>query len=94
MEIWNSLRRKWTEEVVIKSIIWNTIIDIFKKEKNVDLSDFLVSIKLKWNSVLIKTSKPIVNLELYNFKEDIEKISSEKIKKVWLKFKDFELKFF
>ncbi len=94
MEIWNSLRRNKTEEIVIKSIIWNTIIDIFKKEKNVDLTEYLVSIKLKWKNILIKTSKPIINLELYNFKWDIEKISSEKIKKVWLKFKEFELKFF
>jgi hypothetical protein len=34
-------------ETIIKSIIWNNIIDLFKTEKNIDITSYLISITIK-----------------------------------------------
>jgi hypothetical protein len=34
-------------EVFIKSFLWNSIIEIFKSEKQIDITDYLVSITIK-----------------------------------------------
>jgi hypothetical protein len=47
-----------------------------------DLTPYLISIKLKAENVLVKTSKPIINTELYNYSEEIKKSSLSKIKKI------------
>jgi hypothetical protein len=47
MELKNSINRLGKTEIIIQSIIWNTIIEIFKTKKNIDLTTYLVSIKLK-----------------------------------------------
>ena len=44
------------QEVFVKSTMWNSIIDVFKEEKNIDITDYLVSIQLRWSTILIKTS--------------------------------------
>ena len=93
MDLAKSIRSSWKTEVVIQSIIWNTIIEIFKTKKNIDITSYLVSIKLKWENILVKTNKPIINNELYLYSEEIKKISKQKIEKIWLNYWDFEIKF-
>ena len=93
MDLGKSIRSSWKAEIIIQSIIWNTIIEIFKAKKNMDLTAYLVSIKLKWENVLVKTNKPIINTELYNYSEEIKKVSLSKIKKLWLNYREFEIKF-
>ena len=93
MDLAKSIRSSWKAEIIIQSIIWNTIIEIFKSKKNIDITSYLVSIKLKWENILVKTNKPIINTELYNYSEEIKKVSLSKIKKLWLEYKDFEIKF-
>jgi hypothetical protein len=34
-------------EVFMKSFLWNCIIDTFKNEKNIDITQYLVSITIK-----------------------------------------------
>ena len=93
MDLGKSIRSSWKAEIIIQSIIWNTIIEIFKEKKKMDLTAYLVSIKLKWENVLVKTNKPIINTELYNYSEEIKKVSLSKIKKLWLNYREFEIKF-
>ncbi len=93
MEIANSIRRSWKEEVIIQSIIWNTIIEIFEQEKKIDIKKYLVSIKLKWENILVKTNKPIINTELYLLNEQIKKVSQDKFKKLWLYKINFDIKY-
>jgi len=93
MDLAKSIRSSWKTEVIIQSIIWNTIIEIFKAKKNMDITSYLVSIKLKWENVLVKTNKPIINTELYNYSEEIKKSSLSKIKKLFSDYKEFEIKF-
>ncbi len=87
MFIWNKNKNK----LIIKSIIWKTIIDLFKKEKNMDISNYLISITIKWKNIIIKTKKPIINTELLLINDNIKDISKKKLKKMWLNIYDFEI---
>lgn len=78
---------------IIKSIIWNNIIDLFKSEKNIDLTPYLISITLKQKTIFIKTNKPIINTELLNIDDKIKNRIKEKIKKLWINFYDFDIKY-
>ena len=93
MDLASSIHNTWKQEIIIKSIIWNTIITIFKEEKNIDITSYLVSIKLKWANILVKTNKPIINTELYLLSSKIASQSKKKIKNLWLVSRDFEIKF-
>ena len=81
------------QEVFIKSIMWNSVIEVFKVEKNIDITNYMTSIRLIWKTILIKTNKPIINTELLMYDNKIKELFSEKIKKMWIKFHDFELKY-
>jgi hypothetical protein len=35
------------QEVFIKSIMWNTVIEVFKTEKNIDITSYMISIQLR-----------------------------------------------
>lgn len=81
------------QEVFIKSIMWNTVIEVFKSEKNIDITSYMISIQLRWKTVLIKTNKPIINTEALMYDDKIKSLFSLKIKKIWIKFYDYELKY-
>jgi hypothetical protein len=93
MQIWNALEWKNKQKVIIKSIVWKTIIDIFKQEKNIDITSYLISVTIKWNIFFIKTKKPIINTELNTINEIIKNNLIEKFGKMWIKFYDFEIKY-
>ena len=87
MLIWEN----WRKEIIIKSIIWKSIIDLFKKEKNIDITKYLISIRLKQNKIFIKTKNPLINSELLSISDKIKNISDEKLRNIWLKFYDYEI---
>ena len=93
MKIGEAIRRKWKEDVIIKSIIWNSVIDVFNVEKNINITPYLVSIQLKWENILIKTNKPIINSELLLLNEEIKKASKKKLLKIWIKLNNFNIKY-
>ena len=79
-------------ELFIKTAVWNSLVEIFKEEKNLDISHFLISIKISKNNILIKTNKPILNSEMFLLSEKITEKIKIKLKKTDFSF-DFELKF-
>lgn len=81
------------QAIFIKSTMWNVIIDVFKIEKNIDITSYLVSIQLKWNVIFLKTNKPIINNEALLLDDKIKAIFIEKINKLWIKFDNFDLKY-
>jgi len=91
MEIWNNKNK--ISEVIIKSIIWNNIIDLFKNEKNIDITPYLISVTIKWKNILVKTNKPIINTELLTIDDKIKGVLNEKFKKMWILFYDFDIKY-
>jgi hypothetical protein len=44
MEIYIDIKK---QEVILKSILWNTIIEYFLSEKNINFEEYLKSIQLK-----------------------------------------------
>ncbi len=81
------------KELFIKTSIWNSFISVFKEEKNIDVSDYMVSVQIRWKTLLIKTNKPIINAEAKNLYNKIYKDFENKIKYIQMDNYDFELKF-
>lgn len=80
-------------ELFIKTSLWNSIIEVFLKEKNIDMSLYLVSIQIKNQTLLIKTNNPLINWELNLFYDKIISSFHNKIKNIDLKNYDFDIKF-
>ena len=93
MQISKSINNKNLQEMTIKSLVWNSIVEIFKQEKDMDIVPYLVSIQLKSKSIIVKVNKPIVKSEILLFEDSIIKEVEAKFKKVWIKFYDFEIKY-
>lgn len=93
MTIWDSIRRKQKEDLIIKSILWKTIIDVFKKEKNIDIEKYLVSIKINWKKIKVKTNKSVINYELKLLNEKIANIFQRKLENIWIRIIDIEIKY-
>ena len=87
------LNKKWLSDTTKKSIIYNTIIEVFLENKKIDIKSYLISIKNIWNVFLVKTTKPIINTELYLLNEEIKEKSLQKLNKIGFKFLDFEIKY-
>jgi len=41
MDIGNSVRRSVKEQAIVKSLVWNAIIEVFKEKKDIDITDYL-----------------------------------------------------
>ena len=80
-------------ELFIKTSLWNSIIEVFLKEKNIDMSSYLVSIKIKNQTLFIKTNNPLINSELNLFYDKIVSSFKNKIKNIDLENYDFDIKF-
>ena len=64
------------------SLVWNSIVEVFKKEKNMDITSYLISVTIKNHTLVIKTNKPVVNAALYLLSDIIKQSIQEKFKKV------------
>lgn len=93
MQISSSINKKNLNEITIKSLIWNSIIEVFLHEKKMDIKHYLVSIQLRWNSILVKINKPIIKTELLLIQDKIMIESQNKFRKVGIKFYDYEIKY-
>ena len=82
MQISKSINNKNLQEMTIKSLVWNSIVEVFKQEKNMDLVPYLVSIQLKSKSIIVIVNKPIVKSEILLFEDNIIKEVETKFKKV------------
>jgi hypothetical protein len=69
-------------ELFLKSAIWNSAIEVFKSEKNIDITEYLVSVQVKGNTILLKTNNPLINSELLNFDDKIKESFFKKVKNI------------
>ncbi len=81
------------QEIFIKSTMWNSMIEVFNEEKLIDITNYMISIQLRWKIIIIKTNKPIINTEALILDDKIKALFSEKIKKLWIKFYDYEVRY-
>lgn len=73
MDIGNALRRTGREEITIRSIISNTIHDIYWPQVHIH------SVNIRGNKVMVKTGNALINSELSLLSWDIKKASLQKL---------------
>lgn len=88
-----SINKKNLNEITIKSLVWNSIIEIFKQKKDMDITPYLVSIQIRSKVIVVKVNKPIVKSEILLLEDNIIKEVENKFKKIGIKFYDFEIKY-
>lgn len=88
-----SINQTWKQEQVIKSIIWNSIISDFKEIKKIDITPYLISIKILNDTIIIKTTKPILNSELSGLQDILEKNAHKKLNDLWFKYKNLKIRY-
>ena len=93
MDIWASILRTGRQDVVITSVLKNTIIDIFKSEKNIDISDQILALKYTPRSITIVTQKPIINAEIVMLESNIKKSFLAKLEKMGIDIWQVVLKY-
>ncbi len=93
MDLWASLKRTNRQGVVITSVLKNTIIEVFKQQKNIDISDQILSLKYTMHSITIVTEKPIVNAEIVLLEADIKKSFLTKLERMGIPLEDVRLRY-
>lgn len=93
MKIENGTLPKFKEEIIVKSLLWNSVVEIFKQEKNIEITAKLVSIKKTWNIFRITTNNPLLNQEFIYLDHKIKEKFQNKLKKLWLDIENIELKY-
>jgi len=63
-----SLNKTGKQEQIFSSIVWKSIVQDFKETKNIDITPYIISVKINKNIITIKTLKPIINTELIHMK--------------------------
>ncbi len=93
MEIKKNLGNKINSNLLIKSLAWNCIVQVFKEQKNKDITPYLISVDIKWLTLFVKTQNPLVNSEIQMIENTIQEELKKKLKQVWVSFYDFEIRY-
>ena len=64
MDLVNSLKNSWNKNTLITSLVTKVIKDVFKREKKINISDYIISVSLLERTLLVKTNNPMINSEL------------------------------
>lgn len=89
----NLYLRKEKQDLFIKTSIWNSFIEVFKKEKDIDVSSFLISVQIRGETILLKTNNPLINSEALILNSKISLKFETKLKWFWIDWKKFEIKY-
>lgn len=93
MDLGNSLANFWNKNTVITSVITKIITDVFMQEKNIDISDYLQSVSIMENVILVKTGNPMMNGELLLFADKIQKSCQESLNNMWMDIENMKIKY-
>ncbi len=80
------------EKQVLESILFKIIIEFFQEKKGINIKDYIISIKVQKNIIIIKTYKAFLNYEFSLYKKEITEIFLEKIEKIGFR-KNYEIYF-
>lgn len=86
-----SLNKSKKKDQIISSVIWKSIINDFLEIKKLDISNYIISIKVNKNIITLKTQKPIINSEISTIKDILIKNIELKLKNLWIIIKDIKL---
>ena len=93
MKIENNSLPKFKEEIIMKSLLWNSVVEIFKQEKNIEITEKLISIKKSGNIFRITTNNPLLNQEFIYLDDKIKEIFYWKLQKIWFNAENIEVKY-
>lgn len=77
--------------VILKSVLWNTLVSIFLEETSQDITPYIVSIRKQSDIFIIKLSKPIIKASLEIYAEKIKIVFAQKAEKMWISCKEIEI---
>jgi len=80
------------KSAILKSLLWNSVVEIFKKEKNIDISEKMVSIKKTETSFRITTNNPLLQQEFIYIENDISEVFHKKLSKMWITWEKYKIK--
>lgn len=93
MDLLTAINTSGKRDIIVKSLVWNSVIATFQEEKGIDIASYLISIALKKDAIIIKTNKPVVNSQGNILSDIIKEKVSEKLEKIGVKYKEFQLRF-
>ncbi|MDD5770259.1 MAG: hypothetical protein PHE25_04765 [Candidatus Gracilibacteria bacterium] len=88
-----SLNKTGKADQILSSIIYKSIIGDFLEIKKIDITVYVISVKMRGNVILIKTNKPILNTELLSIENILVKNISSKLNNIGIIIKDIKLRF-
>lgn len=86
-----SLNKTWKQDQIISSIVYNSIIKDFFEIKKIDITSYIISIKIRWNIIFLKTWKPIINTEILTIENILIQNIEKKLENIWIKIKELKL---
>jgi|AYRF01.1.fsa_nt_gi hypothetical protein len=92
MDLWKFILSPQKKAAILKSSLWNSIIEIFLWEKNINVEKFLVSINLKDTTFFVSTKNPLINSEIQILERKILEKFEQKYLKMWFEKQDFIIK--
>lgn len=78
MDLGNALKRVWRDDITIRSVIANTVKQLYTKKI------VIISIKISGKTILIKTWNSLINSELQMIRWEIEQESKNKLSQMWI----------
>ncbi len=93
MDLENTVKQSWRQATIIKSLVWNSVIEVFQEKKDIDITPYLWSVQIKKKTILIKATKSIMKSEMILLDSDIKKHIESKFKKIGIKFYEMEIKY-
>lgn len=85
--------QKKNRELLYKTLLWNSIREVFRDTFDIDVGEYLLSIIKKDKLFIVHTKKPILNTEAILYKEKIQDLFLSKLEKAWICEKDIEIIF-
>ncbi|MCP4524160.1 MAG: hypothetical protein GY828_08130 [Candidatus Gracilibacteria bacterium] len=82
MKITQNLLSQQKQEAIIKSLLWKTVIDIFQKKKQFDITESLVSVKIVGKKFTLTVNNPLLVHELHMLEKEISTLFIQKLTNV------------
>jgi hypothetical protein len=70
------------KEAILKSLLWNSVVEIFKEEKDIDISEKMISIKKSEKTFRITTNNPLLQQEFIYIENHISEVFHKKLSKM------------
>lgn len=88
MDLGNALKRAWRDDITIRSVIANTITQLYPRKFTI------TSVKLNGKTILVKTWNSLINSELQMMRWEIEQECKNKLSLMWINIdRDITIKF-